>query len=96
MAGDALLFGEQAALAWTEAVTEIGRERVSDELYSVARQHFSEKELVNLTMAGVAINSWNRLAITFRAMAGSYQPGSHEHSGPAGPADQRETEGANL
>jgi AhpD family alkylhydroperoxidase len=65
---------ERAALAWTEAVTEIGRAGVSDELYEEVRQHFDEAELVDLTMAVIAINGWNRLAITFRAPVGSYQP----------------------
>ncbi|HXJ41848.1 MAG TPA: carboxymuconolactone decarboxylase family protein [Bryobacteraceae bacterium] len=65
---------ERAALAWTEAVTLISRGHVSEELYKEARQHFSEEELVNLTMAVVAINGWNRLAIAFRAVPGDYQP----------------------
>jgi AhpD family alkylhydroperoxidase len=68
---------ERAALAWTEAVTLIAENHVPDELYEQARQHFSEEELVNLTMAVVAINGWNRLSISFRAEAGSYQPRSH-------------------
>jgi len=50
---------ERAALAWTEAVTK-------------ARQHFSEEELVNLTVAIVSINGWNRLMVSFRTEAGSY------------------------
>jgi len=57
---------ERAALAWTEAVTLISEHHVPDEVYDEARQHFSEKELVDLTMAVVAINSWNRAAITFQ------------------------------
>lgn len=65
---------ERAALEWTEAVTEIGRAGVPDALYESARAQFSDAELVNLTMAVIAINSWNRLAITFRADVGSYQP----------------------
>lgn len=64
---------ERAALAWTEAVTAIGEGGVPDELYSSTREHFTETELVNLTMAVVAINGWNRLAISFRALPGSYQ-----------------------
>jgi AhpD family alkylhydroperoxidase len=64
---------ERTALAWTEAVTAIGEAGVSDELYASAREHFNETELVNLTMAVVAINGWNRLAISFRAVPGSYQ-----------------------
>ena len=65
---------ERAALAWTEAVTAIGREGVPDELFDEARRHFSESELVDLTMAVVAINAWNRLSISFRAEPGSYAP----------------------
>lgn len=64
---------ERAALAWTEAVTQIGAHGVSDELYEVARQHFSEKELVDLTWAVAAINTWNRMAISFRAEPGHYR-----------------------
>jgi AhpD family alkylhydroperoxidase len=67
---------ERAALAWTEAVTLIANNHIADELYEQVRQHFSEEELVNLTMAVVAINGWNRLSISFRAEAGSYQPRS--------------------
>jgi AhpD family alkylhydroperoxidase len=65
---------ERAALEWTEAVTEIGSSRVTDELFERTRGEFSETELVNLTMAIVAINGWNRLAISFRAVPGTYQP----------------------
>lgn len=65
---------ERAALAWTEAVTLVGRAGVSDELYDQTREHFSEKELIDLTMAVITINGWNRLAISFRAEVGSYEP----------------------
>ena len=65
---------EQAALAWTEAVTLIGG-GVPDTVFKEARMHFSEKELVDLTWAAVAINAWNRIAISARAVPGSYQPG---------------------
>lgn len=64
---------ERAALEWTEGVTAIDRAGVPDELYAATSKHFTEEELVNLTMAVVAINGWNRLAITFRAVPGSYQ-----------------------
>lgn len=64
---------ERAALAWAEAVTLIPN-GVSDELYATARKHFKEKELVDLTMAIITINSWNRLAIALGADVGSYQP----------------------
>ena len=65
---------ERAALAWTEAVTKISEDQVPDEVYDQVRKHFSEKELVDLTLAVIAINSWNRLAISFRTPPGSYQP----------------------
>ncbi|HSQ30728.1 MAG TPA: carboxymuconolactone decarboxylase family protein [Gemmatimonadaceae bacterium] len=66
---------ERAALAWTEALTRLGPEGVPDELYERARKVFSEVELVNLTMAIVAINGWNRLSVAFRSPeAGSYTP----------------------
>ena len=57
---------ERAALAWTEAVTLVADTRVPDDVYEVARGQFSEQELVDLTMAVVAINGWNRLMIAFR------------------------------
>jgi AhpD family alkylhydroperoxidase len=65
---------ERAALAWTEAVTQLGREGVPDDVYDAARAHFDEVELVRLTMAIVAINGWNRLNVAFRNEAGAYQP----------------------
>ena len=65
---------ERAALAWTEAVTLVSREQVPDNVFEIARKEFSDKELVDLTMAVIAINGWNRLAISFRAVAGTYQP----------------------
>ena len=67
---------ERAALAWTEAVTLITEGHVPDDVYANAREQFSEEELVNLTLAVIAINGWNRLAIAFRSEAGSYQPGA--------------------
>ena len=57
---------ERAALAWTEAVTLVADTHVPDDVYEVARGQFSEQELVDLTMAVVAINGWNRLMIAFR------------------------------
>ena len=65
---------ERAALAWTEAVTELGRTGVPDEAYDEARAEFAEGELIDLTMAVVAINGWNRLAVSFRTEPGTYQP----------------------
>jgi AhpD family alkylhydroperoxidase len=68
---------ERAALAWTEALTKISKGPVSDELYAEARKQFSEKELTDLSLAIIAINGWNRLAIPFRSEPGHYQPGQH-------------------
>jgi len=64
---------ERAALAWTEAVTRIP-DGVPDALYEEARQHFDEKELADLTWAVAAINAWNRVAISFRSVPGTYKP----------------------
>jgi AhpD family alkylhydroperoxidase len=65
---------ERAALAWTEALTRISEDEVSDALYADVRKQFDEKELVELTLAIIAINAWNRLAIPFRSEPGHYQP----------------------
>jgi AhpD family alkylhydroperoxidase len=65
---------ERAALAWTEAVTNITHGHVPDEVYEEARRQFNEKELADLTLAVAAINAWNRLAISGRAVPGEYQP----------------------
>jgi len=59
---------ERAALAWTEAVTLVSKDHVPDALFEETRKHFSDEELVNLTMAVVTINGWNRLSIAFRAV----------------------------
>ncbi len=64
---------ERAALKWTEAITRVGEDHVPDAAYAHAREHFSEKELVDLTFAAIAINSWNRLAIGFRRVPGTYR-----------------------
>jgi AhpD family alkylhydroperoxidase len=71
---------ERAALDWTEAVTRVGDTHVPDEVFARTRQHFEEAELVSLTFAVVVINSWNRLAVSFRAPAGTYQPQAAVHA----------------
>jgi len=73
---------ERAALAWTEALTLIGETHAPDEVYEEVRRQFTEKDLVALTMAVVAINGWNRIAIGFRAVPGTYQRPA-VHSAPA-------------
>ena len=64
---------ERAALAWTEAVTLVSVGHVPDDVYDLARQQFTEKELVDLTLAIVAINGWNRLVIASRTVPGTFQ-----------------------
>ena len=65
---------ERAALEWTEALTVISENEVPDALYDSVCKHFNEKEMVALTMAIIAINGWNRLAISFRTVPGSDTP----------------------
>lgn len=64
---------ERAALAWTEALTLISETHAPDDVYQEALRHFAGKELVDLTLAIVAINGWNRIAIGFRAEPGTYK-----------------------
>ncbi len=63
---------ERAALSWTEAVTLVSKNDLPDALYAEVREQFDEKSLVELTLAIIAINGWNRLAIGFRADVGNY------------------------
>src|SRR5215510_5459574 len=65
---------ERAALAWTEAVTLVSQTHVPDEVYEETKKQFSEKEIVDLTLAVGMINMWNRLAISTRAVPGRYKP----------------------
>ncbi|MDI1253732.1 carboxymuconolactone decarboxylase family protein [Thermomonas sp.] len=63
---------ERAALAWTEAVTRIATHEVSDAVYTEVCVHFDEKSLVDLTLAIIAINGWNRMNVAFRTEVGNY------------------------
>jgi alkylhydroperoxidase family enzyme len=67
----------RASITWSlvsgSTATEIW---ITDDVYQLTRSQFSEKELVDLAMAIIAINGWNRLAVSFRAVAGTYQPPS--------------------
>lgn len=64
---------ERRALAWTETLTLISENRISDELYEDLLDEFGEKDLLSLTVLVMAINSWNRLAIAFKVEPGSYK-----------------------
>jgi AhpD family alkylhydroperoxidase len=66
---------ERAALALTEAITSITEGHVPEAVYERAKKSFSQEELVNLTLAIITINGWNRLAITFRSVPGEYHAG---------------------
>jgi AhpD family alkylhydroperoxidase len=70
---------ERAALEWAESLTLVADTHVPDAVYEEAAKHFTERELVNLTMAVVTINAWNRISIAFRAVAGEYQPAAALH-----------------
>jgi alkylhydroperoxidase family enzyme len=59
---------ERAALTWTDAVTLISETHAPDDAYNEVRAHFSEAEMVNLTMLIATINAWNRVAISFRSV----------------------------
>lgn len=64
---------ERAALEWTEALTLVSETHVPDEVYEKVRKLFSEKEIVDLSLIVGAINLWNRLAISVRAVPGEYK-----------------------
>ena len=65
---DSIFFStrERAALAWTEAVTLLAQSHVPDDIWEQLRGEFNDTEMVDLTVAITTINSWNRLAVSFR------------------------------
>ena len=67
---------ERAALEWTESVTAVGETHVPDDVYERVKREFNDLEMVNLTMAVVVINAWNRIVISTRIVPGSYQTGT--------------------
>ena len=76
---------ERAALAWTESLTLVSETHVPDEVFEEVKKHFSEAEIVALTLAIVAINGWNRIAISLRAVPGTYQPAALSQHASAAP-----------
>ncbi len=62
---------EQAALLWSEVLTRLSASAVSDEVFARVRAHFTEAEMLELTLALVAINGWNRLNVGFRIQPGA-------------------------
>jgi len=65
---------ERAALQWVEVLTFITEGHAPDAAFDALRAHFSEREIVDLTLLAAQINAWNRLAIATRLEPGSYQP----------------------
>jgi AhpD family alkylhydroperoxidase len=65
---------ERAALEWTESLTLVSQTHVPDEIYESVKKHFSEKEIVDLSILVALINVWNRLAISARSVPGVYKP----------------------
>ena len=59
---------ERAALEWTEALTLLPQSRAADEFYEPLKRHFTDVEIVQLTMLIGVINTWNRLAVGFRTV----------------------------
>ena len=74
---------ERAALTWAEALTKLKSCIVPDEIYNEVRKQFTEAELIDLTIAVIAINSYNRLNIAFGAPVGTYQVGQFKVKKPA-------------
>ncbi|WP_300601159.1 carboxymuconolactone decarboxylase family protein [Niabella sp.] len=66
---------ERAALAWAEALTKLSSTLVPDDVYKTAAALFTEKELVDLTLAVTTINTYNRFNIAFGAPVGAYKVG---------------------
>src|SRR6202162_1077459 len=64
---------ERAALEWTESLTLVSETHVPDDVYEKVRQHFSEKEIVDLSLIVGMITLWNRVAISVRAVPGEYK-----------------------
>jgi AhpD family alkylhydroperoxidase len=58
---------ERAALAWTEALTRLSQQPELERDYALLKEQFGDKEMVDLTLAVAAINSWNRMAVGFGA-----------------------------
>jgi len=78
---------ERAALAWAEAITLLVENGIPDELYEATRVVFNEPEIVSLTMAIIAINSWNRINVVCRTEPGHFISHRHEKKQPVQSAE---------
>ena len=72
---------ERAALAWTDALIDVGRTHVPDDVFEEVQRHFTELEIVNLTMVVVTISGWNRISVALRTPVGSYVPAKQKSHG---------------
>jgi len=63
---------ERAALAWCESITLLSQTGAPDDVYAELEHLFKPEEIVELTLAIVTINSWNRLSVGFRSDVGNY------------------------
>lgn len=68
---------ERAAMLWAEAVTNLADGRVSDDVFQQVKAQFSDEEVIDLTIAVIAINAWNRINVAFRMPSGGYKVGEH-------------------
>ena len=71
---------ERAALAWCEALTLQPSSSAPDELFEELRHHFTDGQIVALTLAIVAINGWNRLNVAFRTPVGDAGSVAHREA----------------
>jgi AhpD family alkylhydroperoxidase len=85
---------ERAALAWTESLTQVWRDHVPDSVWDRVKAQFSDREIVDLSIAIVEINSWNRLMTAFRtpptfgttSKPSTEAPAPRTNTTPEGPA----------
>lgn len=63
---------ERAALAWCESLTEISSKGAPENLFKELQKHFTDEQIVELTLAIIVINGWNRLAVGFESEVGGY------------------------
>ena len=94
-ASDAFTERERSALRWAEAITNIQNGHAADEEFAAVREHFSDVEVVNLTLAIASINAWNRMAIAFRPQW--HEPrGGHTDASPADKVDVTGDDGGKV
>lgn len=80
---------ERAVLAFTEAVTLISDEHVPDDIYNEMKRHFDDKQIAQILMAIVTINSWNRIAIATRMVPQYASEKTSAHDGGDETAEEK-------